>query len=330
MISISTHPGGDAAPAATAPQKTKIAIVAPSSYAPDDAAMLRGIARLEACNCVVENYYHPQEKYQRFGADDATRAAQLMVAAADPEVDIVMALRGSYGLSRILPLLDFEALAASGKLFVGYSDFTAFNLGLLAQTGGISFAGPMLCDDFTGPDVNPFMLQQFWQCLTQSTHSISVKQENNPALPTGGMGGMGEVEGTLWGGNLSMLTHLLGSPYFPQVDGGILFLEDVGEHPYRIERMMLQLHHAGVLARQKAVLLGDFSQYRLGAFENGYDFDAMLTFLRGHMPVPLLTGLPFGHIRARATLPVGVAAQLRTTPDGYQLSFSGHPILMGV
>lgn len=301
-------------------QKIGVAIVAPGGYVPDDSALAAGIAALEAQGCIVHNYYDSCAKYQRFGGTDAARVAQLMAAADNPEVQIVMALRGSYGISRILPALDFKQLALSGKLFVGYSDFTAFNMGLLAQTGAISFAGPMVCDDFTRADLSEFTHQNFWQCLAGPAHSITVQEENNPPL---------DVSGILWGGNLAMLTHLVGSAYFPQIDGGILFLEDVNEHPYRVERMLLQLFHAGVLERQKAILLGDFSKYRLSDYDNGYDFNSMLEFLRSHLPVPVLTGLPFGHIRDKATLPVGAHAHLISQESSFQLTVYGYPTLAG-
>ncbi|MES2932889.1 MAG: muramoyltetrapeptide carboxypeptidase [Pseudomonadota bacterium] len=303
-----------------------VAIVAPGGYAPDEVALAHGIAALEAQGCVVHNYYQPAEKYLRFGGTDSARVAQLMAAARDPAVQIVMALRGSYGVSRILPALDFAALADSGKLFVGYSDFTAFNLALMAATGAVSFAGPMLCDDFTRPEpeVSQFTLSNFWQCLRGPTHTVSgicAADSANPAV---------DVAGPLWGGNLAMLAHLVGSPFMPtvsQTDGGILFLEDVNEHPYRVERMLLQLHQAGILARQKAIVLGDFSSYRLSEYDNGYDFAAMLAFIRKALPVPVLTGLPFGHVRDRATLPVGCQARLRSDQHGFRLEMSAYPTL---
>lgn len=295
-----------------------IAIVAPSGCAPHDAALARAMARLEDHGCVVHNYYDADKKFQRFGGTDCARLAQLNAAASDPKVQIVMALRGSYGISRILPDIDFSAMAASGKLFVGYSDFTAFHMGLMAKTGAVSFAGPMICDDFTRDDPSSYTLDQFWHCIKGPEHRVSAKAENNPRV---------EVEGTLWGGNLAMLVHLLGTPWFPEINKGILFLEDVGEHPYRIERMILQLLHAGVFARQRAVVFGDFSQYRLGLQDNGYDFDVMLAFVRERLPIPVLTGLPFGHIRARATLPFGAQARLVSDCDGFELTLSDYPTL---
>lgn len=302
----------------TIPQNLGVAIVAPGGYPPDEAALTRGIALLEQQGCVVHNYYNPSEKYQRFGGTDNARAAQLHAAADDPDVQIVMALRGGYGMSRILPMLDLDVLAASGKLFVGYSDFTALHLALLAATGAASFAGPMACSDFGLVAPSDFTLSHFWQCLTAATHTVTVATPNNPAI---------EVEGTLWGGNLAMLTHLLGTPYFPQVDGGILFVEDVNEHPYRVERMLLQLLHAGVLARQRAILLGDFSSYRLSDYDNGYDFNAMLQYIRARVATPILTGLPFGHIADKLTLPVGASAQLISQKNEFKLAMAAYPTL---
>ncbi|MDC8756818.1 muramoyltetrapeptide carboxypeptidase [Janthinobacterium fluminis] len=295
-----------------------IAIVAPGGAALDDAAVERGVARLRAQGCTVHNYYDPAHKFQRFGGTDAGRLAQLNAAAADADVQVVMALRGSYGLSRILPDIDFDAMAASGKLFVGYSDFTAFHMGLLARTGRASFAGPMFCDDFIRDEPVEFTLRQLWDCLAGPTHRVAAAVAGNPRVDVGGL---------LWGGNLAMLVHLLGTPYFPHIDGGILFVEDVNEHPYRVERMLLQLLHAGVIGRQKAVLLGDFSNYRLSPQDNGYDFDAMLAHVRARLPVPVLTGLEFGHIPRRVTLPVGAQAQLVSDADGFALTLRDYPVL---
>lgn len=307
------------------PPGTCVAIVAPGGYAPDEAAVGRGIALLEAQGCTVKSYYDHSARHQRFGATDIGRAAHIQQAAADPEVQIVMALRGAYGMSRILPALNYRALAASGKLFIGYSDITALHLALLAQGGNSAnisaggFAGPMLCSDFGTETPSTMTMDSFWRSMTQPTQTIRVESAGNPALQTSGM---------LWGGNLAMVVHLLGTPYFPQIDGGILFVEDVNEHPYRVERMLLQLEHAGVLARQKAVLLGDFSNYRLSDYDNGYNFEQMLAYARQHLSAPLLTGLPFGHIADRLTLPVGAHAELQADAAGFTLSLSGYRTLL--
>ena len=296
--------------------KLGIALVAPGGYAPEPEAIPRGIARLEAQGILVHNYYRHEERHQRFGATDAERLEQLEAAASDPDVQIVMAIRGQYGMSRLLPDIDFERMAASGKIFVGYSDVTAFQMGLYAKTGAQSYAGPMFAGDFGAVDPVPFTLDDFWHCLAGPTHTVSGHGAANPRL---------DVTGTVWGGNLAMIMSVVGTDYFPRIEDGILFLEDIAEHPYRVERMLLQLMHAGVLARQQAVVLGDFSGYRLAPADTGYNFDEMLTYLRATLPVPVLTGLEFGHIPRRVTIPFGARGHLRCDGEHWRLTLSDYP-----
>jgi len=295
-----------------------VAIVAPGGYAPEEATFERALTTLASYGCQVKNYYDPAAKFQRFGGTDLARMAQLHAAANDPDVHIVMSLRGGYGMSRLLESMDFPTLEKSGKLFVGHSDFTAFQMGFLARTGGISFAGPMICDDFSRADISEFTMQHFWQCVNNPEYVLRFEAEHNPVI---------DVSGILWGGNLTMLAHLVGTPYFPNIVGGILFIEDVNEHPYRIERMLLQLFNAGVLSRQKAVVFGEISNYRLSDYDNGYGFEAMLAYARARFGVPILTGLSFGHIRDKVTLPVGCVANLSSNENGARLSMSGYPNL---
>lgn len=295
-----------------------LAIAATGGAAPDNLAVERGIARLRERGVTVHNYYDHAKIHQRFGGTDASRLAQLRSAIADPDVQVVMALRGQYGITRLLPQIDFKAIADSGKIVVGYSDLTALHMGLLAKTGALSYAGPMICNDFADEEWNEYTQQQFWSCLAGPTHAVHGEAFGNPVL---------EEEGTIWGGNLAMMVSLLGTEWFPTVEGGILFLEDVAEHPYRVERMLLQLMQAGVLAKQKAIVLGDFSRYKLGPADNGYDFDEMLAYMRSTLPVPILTGLPFGHIPRRATIPFGAHAQLKSNAEGFTLTMAAYPII---
>jgi len=299
-----------------------IAIAAPSGRPLDIEAYNLGVQRLRQQGYLVHDYYDDDKKFQRFGGTDEWRLAQLNAAAADPQVQLVIALRGSYGMSRLLPAIDFQKMADSGKLFVGYSDFTAFQMPLFKQTGRISFAGPMMCDDFIRPDPVAYTLEQFWNCMRGPVHTVrgAVAEGgvDNPVL---------DVSGKLWGGNLAMMVSLLGTPYFHALDDGIVFIEDISEHPYRIERMVLQLLYAGALDGQRALVLGDFSGYKLGALENGYDFETMLAYLRERLPMPVLTGLPFGHIRRHATLPYGGMARLVSDARGFDLTIRDYPTL---
>jgi len=295
-----------------------IAIVAPSGCTQDPLAVERAVARLEAQGCLVRNHYDHSCIHQRFGGSDAGRLAQLDAAIGDPEVQLIVALRGGYGLTRLLPQIDFAAIAASGKIVVGFSDLTALQMGLLAKTGAASYAGPMIAGDFGAAEPDTFTLGDFWRCLAGPTHTIVESAPGNPSL---------DLHGTVWGGNLAMLVSLLGTPYFPRVEGGILFIEDIAEHPFRVERMLLQLMQSGVLARQRALVLGDFSGYRLGPQDNGYDFDAMLGYLRATLPCPVLTGLRFGHGPHRVTIPVGSQGHLVSDDAGFSLTLHDYPTL---
>jgi muramoyltetrapeptide carboxypeptidase len=295
-----------------------IAIIGLSGYATHVVAYQQAISRLHAMGHAVHDYTAPEKKFQRFADSDEGRLEQLLAAVNNPEVELIIALRGGYGLSRLLPQIDFASLAASKKLFVGHSDFTALQIGLLAQTGAVSFAGPMICDDFSRANVSEFTHTHFWQCMHNQSITIQSSYKGNPTL---------DVQGTLWGGNLSMLVSLIGTPWMPNVEGGILFIEDVNEHPYRVERMLLQLAHAGILQKQKAVLFGDFSAYKLSEYDNGYNFDSMLAFVRQHVSVPMLQGLQFGHTLDKLTLPVGAKAYLQSDANGFSLAISNYPHL---
>ena len=297
-----------------------IAVVAPSGYAADPVAFARGLDHLRSLGHTVQDFSASGTREHRFAASDAERVAQLHAAALDPDVEIVIALRGGYGLSRLLPSIDFKLLTHSvlegGKRWVGHSDFTVVQLAMLATAGAGSFAGPMICDDFSRADPSEFTHQHFWQCMTQDAFRSDVEARGNPVA---------RLEGTLWGGNLAMLCHLIGTPWMPTVQDGILFIEDVNEHPYRVERMLLQLAHAGVLRQQRAIVLGDFSGYKLTDYDNGYDFNQMLSYLRVRFELPILQGLPFGHMKDKLTLPVGAHCVLDSSDHGFTMTMQSYP-----
>lgn len=269
-------------------------LYAPAGFALDPAAVDRASARLaEAFSAVVVDATC-RSRRQRFSAADDERLAAVMRMANDPAVDVAIALRGGYGWTRLLPRLDFAAIARAHKCWLGYSDFTALALAALAQAGMVTFAGPS-GSDFGAAKPSAFTLDHCLALLGDERHAVTCPLDG-PDLA---------CSGTLWGGNLALLAHLCGTPFFPEVRGGILFVEDVGETPYRIERMLYQLHHAGVLARQQAVLLGAFTEYALSDNDGGYDLDVAVAQLRAVCQTPVFTGLPFGHVPDKLTLPVG-------------------------
>ncbi|MDO4232160.1 MAG: LD-carboxypeptidase [Lautropia sp.] len=245
---------------------------------------------------------------QRFAGTDDDRLSAFS-RALQAEARNILAIRGGYGLTRYLPRLDFERLADSGKKWIGFSDFTAFHLAMLARADALTWAGPALVSHFDATDpaaIDPTTLETLADCLADRLELVGFRCN-------AGHHGV-EAEGILWGGNLAIVCALLGTPFFPQIEGGILFLEDVGEHPYRIERMLTQLLHAGVLDRQSAILLGDFSWKQ--AEGDRYDMKQVWKWLATQTKTPVITGLPFGHEPRTLTLPhgafVGLAVDKRT------------------
>ncbi|MCC2595462.1 LD-carboxypeptidase [Pusillimonas sp. MFBS29] len=252
--------------------------------------------------------------HERFAGTDKQRLAAINRSLKQKH-PIVMATRGGYGLSRLLPLIDWQQVADSGKTFVGLSDFTAFNLALLARTGAGSFSGPTAIFDFGAKKMDDLTAALFVESMCQELEILSF--ETQDADPV-------DARGVLWGGNLAMVASLVGTPYMPKIRGGILFLEDIGEHPYRIERMLTQLLHAGILERQKAIVLGRFTDYRLGSADGGYDLPSTVAWLRSVIKVPVITGLPYGHVRVKATLPIGRKVGIATEPGMAHLVLEEH------
>lgn len=292
-----------------------IGLYAPAGFATDPGAVERAIARLEAAGHRVVVDPTVTRRWQRFSAPDEERLAAVLRMAEDPRIELAIAVRGGYGWTRLLDRVDFARIAAARKRWLGHSDFTAFQLAALAEAGMVSFAGPLAAYDFGAESPSAFTLRHCWELLEHEKHAVEFTVAGPAAFA---------AEGTLWGGNLSLVAHLIGTPYLPRVDAGILFLEDVGEHPYRIERMLYQLHHAGILDRQRALLLGEFNGFELGANDNGYDLDTMIDHCRSAFGVPIFAGLPFGHCRDKLTLPVGARCTLAVQGGVARLALSGY------
>lgn len=307
-----------------------IHLIAPSGASLDVRSPLAGIEWLQKQGIEVLNATCVSRVEQRFAGSDAERLAEInQIATLSPD-SVVVAMRGGYGLHRLLPGIEWSAISKaikSGIQICGHSDFTVFQLGLLAQTGSITLAGPMLNFDFAcqgeqgdGVTPNAFMWAHFQKAITERKLDCTIRAAQpflrNPAS--------GQASGMLWGGNLTVLAGLVGTPYLPnqqQTQGGILFLEDVNEHPYRIERMLMQLLDAGILANQSAILLGGFSSYRLYDNDRGYELETAIEAINQRLPknIPVLTGLPFGHQAEKLTLPVGAQAHIQYDASGFTI-----------
>lgn len=308
----------------------QIHLIAPSGASLDSQSPLAGIAWLKQQGIDILNTDCVSRVEQRFAGTNEQRLSEInQLADLSPEI-LVLVMRGGYGLHRLLPDIDWSAIAQNiqkGLQICGHSDFTAFELGMLAKTGAITLSGPMLNFDFgcqgeQGDSITPnaFMWKQFQTAVQDHKldYTVSASQKYLTKSDTGACSGI------LWGGNLTVLTGLIGTPYLPspaQTQGGILFLEDVNEHPYRIERMLMQLLDAGIISNQSAILLGGFSAYRLHDHDRGYSLESALECIRQRLPeeIVLLTDLPFGHQAEKLTLPVGAQAQVTYDRAGFSI-----------
>ena len=308
------HEHGHRAHRTHAPTTRGVYLVSPSSAVHNPEALDLACERLAAEGFKATVDRAAKAVHQRFAGTDKQRLAGLERAIRQKH-PIVMATRGGYGLSRLIPLIDWKAMADSGKRFVGLSDFTAFNLALLARTGAVSYTGPCAASDFGAAKPDELTLALFGELMRGELEILSFETQDADAV---------DARGTLWGGNLAMVASLLGTPYLPRIKKGILFLEDVGEHPYRVERMLAQLWQAGVLEQQKAIVLGHFSDYRLAAHDAGYDMPEVVKWLRKTVKVPVVTGLPYGHVRTKATLPVGRKVGIATEKGMAHLVLDEH------
>ncbi|HEX2546762.1 MAG TPA: LD-carboxypeptidase [Ramlibacter sp.] len=286
----------------------RIYIFSPSSAVRNKEAVKRGVARLKAMGHQVELDASVFATHMRFAGDDATRLAAVE-RAAESGADIAIITRGGYGLTRLLPSLPYKKIAKAvdrGTKFVGLSDFTAFQNAVLAETGRVTWSGPAVGEDF-GVEAEPDeIMQACFDDLVQGQGEgtgwqLPASERLEQPLQT---------KGVLWGGNLAIVAALAGTPWMPKTKGGILFLEDVHEHPYRIERMLTQLLYTGVLQQQKAIVLGQFTNWVPVPHDKGFKLKTVVDWLRTQVKAPVLTGLPFGHVPTKVCLPVGAKVTL--------------------
>lgn len=299
----------------------KIYVYSPSGAVRDRLAYRRALRFLQRRGYQVQQDPDALTRHQRFAGEDAVRL-QAIERAAHSGADVCLISRGGYGLTRVLdqlPLEDIRHSIHAGTQWVGLSDFTALQMALLAryEEAVVTWAGPGLCEGFGAPQVSARKAEVpvesgpddvMVDCFDDMVH-----ERGEGAGWRTGPGCAQDVhvqDAMLWGGNLCVLSSLVGTPYMPRAEG-VLFLEDVAEHPYRVERMLTQLLLGGILRKQKAVVLGQFTDYRLTPHDRGFGMASVVAWLQSQIPgVPVLTNLPFGHVPTKVLLPVGAPVEL--------------------
>jgi len=306
----------DKPPAAIKPRPLRkgdmIGIVAPASSM-DDSLVRRAVENISRRGYEVKLSSGYLQRRGYLASDDKTRAAELNAFFLDKSVKAILCLRGGYGSPRILDRLDYDAIRQNPKIFIGYSDITALLNGIHTKTGLVSFHGPMAKEFSIGKGLTPYTEKYFWPVFTPQSRLFAdwggAGPKGRSHLKT--LAG-GKAEGVLVGGNLSVLTCTIGTPYEARSRDCILFLEDVNETPFRIDRMLNQLRLSGMLARYKGVILGSFTGC-LPLRGRGIGLLDVFDHYFGKLGVPVLSGYAAGHQPDQATLPIGSRVRLDAT-----------------
>ena len=289
-----------------------VGIIAPASAPPDPRAVDRAAEAVERFGFKPKLGKQVRARHGFLAGGDRERAADLMAMFADKKVKALLCLRGGYGTARILNRLDYGFLRRHPKILAGYSDITSLHCALATQAGLVSFHAPMLNGALADKQLPEFTRRAFLAALMEARPAGSLVAgcpEKNAVVLRAGV-----ATGRLVGGNLSVLCTTLGTPFQPQFRHRILFIEDIGEKPYRLDRLLTHLGNAGVLCQVAGVAVGvnrdceDPKDKAAGEYRQSAD-DVLAERLRS-LGVPVVTGLPFGHVELNATLPFGVRARL--------------------
>jgi len=289
-----------------------IGIIAPASAPPDPKNIDRSVAAVERLGFKPKLAPNARKRWGFLAGSDRDRASDLMKMFAERNVKAIICVRGGYGTSRLLPLLDYRTIRANPKIFIGYSDVTSLHCAFLVKSNLVSFHGPMLNSDFIKPDLPDFTLVSFLKTLMQASAPGSISEGYKMKTVT--ILRHGIVSGPLIGGNITLLCAALGTPYQPSFKNRILFFEDLDEVPYRFDRMLTQLLNAGLLQQVAGIAIGINANCHDPKAKGAKEYRQTLedVFRERLLPlkIPMVAGLPFGHIPLNATLPVGVRVTL--------------------
>ena len=301
------------------PQRLKkgstIGLISPASPVSDE-AYEKTLKNIEMLGFRYKTGDNILKKYGYLAGDDKGRIDDIHNMFADPEVDAVWCIRGGYGTTRILDKLDFSLIRNNPKVFIGYSDITALHLAIYKKTGLVTFHGPVASSEFTD-----FTLKCFQDLLFQNEtvyDNFNYSMETDPEIYRPEIIAPGSMEGRLTGGNLSLLASLAGTRYQLKSEGNIVFIEDIDEKPYRVDRMITQLIDSSDLTKAKGILLGIFEGCESKPDEkNTLRLMETLRDRLGDLGIPVFYGFSFGHIKNNCIIPVGINA--RFDPNKQQL-----------
>jgi len=306
------------------PQKLRkgdaIGIISPAS-SPDDLGRInKGVTYFEKLGYQVEVGKNVGKYNGYLAGTDEERVDDLHTMFANKKINAVICVRGGYGSPRLLNKIDYWLIKKNPKIFVGYSDITALQLAFLRKANLVTFGGPMLAVDFHS-EVDLYTEENFWRTITSSKKIGKVSLPENESLQSLVKG---KAEGEILGGNLSLVLSLLGTPYLPKMKNKILFLEDVDEAPYKVDRYLNQLLITGILDKIAGLLLGEFTDCEEKDLEKKtLTLDEVLQNYLGDLKIPVIKNFPHGHRKANHTIPFGINTKLNAEKGYVEFLESG-------
>ena len=286
-----------------------VGLISPGSFVPDE-GLQKAVARLEDFGLKVKPGANIRAERGYTAGTDEQRLSDLHAMFSDPGVSAVWCVRGGYGCSRLLPAIDYRLIRSNPKILIGYSDITALLQAIHSRTGLVGFHGPLGVSEFDAYSAD-HLHGVLMEGRVPYTIAAAPPEEADP-LPAPYSLVRGTATGQLAGGNLSLLAAMAGTDYSPDFSGKIAFIEEVGEKPYRIDRMLTQLRQACHLDKAAGIALGVFNDCEPQEGDRSLSLKETLADRLGGLGIPVVYGLTFGHISRNCVLPVGIRSVLDT------------------
>ncbi len=288
-----------------------IGVISPASSPNELENIEKGVKYLEGLGYKVEVGKNVGKVHGYLAGTDEERLEDLHSMFSNKDVKAIFNVRGGYGSGRLLDKINYGLIKRNPKIFVGYSDITALQMAFLKKTGLVTFAGPMVAVDFSSDDVDPFTEENFWKIISSSKKIGKINNPNSEKFYTLTKG---RGEGNLLGGNLALLISLMGTDYQPNFNDSILLLEDIGEDPYRIDRMFYQLKYAKVFSKIKGVILGRFVDcYIKNKEQPSLTLNDVISDYLEELKIPVIYNVKHGHIKENLTIPWGLKTKINTS-----------------
>lgn len=296
-----------------------IGVIAPASYPANPEKIEKGVKYLESLGYRVEVGKNVGKERGYLAGEDSERLEDLHSMFKNKNVKAIFCVRGGYGAGRLLDKIDFNLIAKNPKIFVGYSDITVLQMAFYKKTGLVTFAGPMVAVDFAD-DVSSFTEEKFWRVITSNKRIGKIENPDNEKILAITKG---NAMGTLLGGNLALIMSLMGTDYLPDFKNSILLMEDIGEAPYRVDRMFNQLKLAKVFKKVKGIILGDFIDcYEPDPDKKTLSLNQVIADYLEKLSIPVIYNVKHGHIKHNLTIPFGVKCKINATKKTMEITES--------